>query len=115
MWGRCVVESDLLTLETGNDTGSNAKLLIRLCCSGEVCKPLDILLISSLGAGLISCSGIDSSVAAVEVVWRLCTGSISWFLDANRTAGCSVDSSAAAGARKDRSPDDLGQFDLHWN
>ena len=67
----------MLTLDTGNDTGSKAKLLIRLCCNWELCKPLEILLISSRASGLISVFGIESSVAKVVLDWRLWDGSIS--------------------------------------
>lgn len=86
-----------LTLETGRDTGSKAKLLIRLCCNWELCKPPEILRISSRAFGLISEFGTESSVARVVLVWRLRDGSISWFLEAKRTAGCTVGSCDAAG------------------
>ena len=61
-----------------------------------------MLLISSRASGLIPEFGIESSVALVVLVWRLCDGSISWFLDANRTAGCADSSCGAADGLTDR-------------
>jgi hypothetical protein len=55
-----------------------------------------MLLISSRASELISEFGIESSVANVVLACRLCEGSISRFLDANRTAGRAEGSRDAA-------------------
>lgn len=46
-----------------------------------------MLLISSRASRLIAEFGIESSVSIVVLACRLCEGSISMFLEANRTAG----------------------------
>lgn len=90
-WPDCVGSLDVIygldsfecTLETGTETGSNAKLLIRCCWICDLCRLRDNCLISSSAWG-------DNLVVAfldrVESDRRLCAGSISSLTEANLTA-----------------------------
>ena len=63
-----------LTLETGTDTGSKAKLLILLCRTLLSWNVLDMLLMALSASGLISRCAVSDEVF-VFALWRLCTGS----------------------------------------
>ena len=68
-------------LDTGNDIGSKAKLLVRVWCMCELCRPKDRFRISFCASGLIRARVLE----LCNVDCRLWEGSISWFIDANLT------------------------------
>ena len=69
------------TLETGVETGSKAKWLIRRSCKCVPCR----LLVISFNFSISACSFPDSTF--VVGASRLTAGSISSFVEAKRTAG----------------------------
>ena len=81
------IGSSRLTCETGNETGSKAKLLIRRCCRCVSCSVLERFRNSVCASGVIESFSLDASLLLVESACKLNAGSISWLTDAKRTAG----------------------------
>jgi hypothetical protein len=76
---------DKLTLDTGSETGSNAKSPILLDCNLDFCKLMERFRNSSCASSGISSLGSRPGRVPVGCDWNNCSGEISCLTELKRT------------------------------
>lgn len=82
---RCATVLHRLTLDTGRDTGSNAKSPIRFDCNLDFCRLIERLRSSSCASAGISSLGSRPGSVPTDCDWNDCSGEISCLTELKRT------------------------------